>query len=128
MIRRCLGCGVIFNVSGGDEMKKVRGHKVLDKRRILQILRDNSSELKSYGVTKIGLFGSYARNEQNENSDIDLLVCLAEGMKTFRNFMSLCYFIDELFEGFKTDVVTSDSISKNLKPYIEKEIEYEKIY
>lgn len=48
---------------------------MLTSGEILNFLRNNKLTLKKkFFVTEIGLFGSYARNEQNENSDIDFLV------------------------------------------------------
>ena len=46
----------------------------LDNNGILQALASNKQQLNSFGVKEIGLFGSYARSEQNDESDIDLLV------------------------------------------------------
>jgi predicted nucleotidyltransferase len=48
---------------------------MLASGEILTFLRKNKETLKEkFFVTEIGLFGSFARNEQNENSDIDFLV------------------------------------------------------
>ncbi|MCD4712086.1 MAG: nucleotidyltransferase family protein [Clostridiales bacterium] len=45
------------------------------KDQIIDFLSESKSQLqKEFHITKIGLFGSYARDEQNENSDIDLVV------------------------------------------------------
>ena len=44
-------------------------------REITSTIRKNRKELKQdYGLLKIGIFGSYARDEQDKNSDIDILV------------------------------------------------------
>jgi len=49
--------------------------KKLDKTNILNYLNEHYSEFKDkYNVDTLYLFGSYARDEQNDNSDIDLLV------------------------------------------------------
>ena len=47
---------------------------MLTKKEIFQTIIDHKDEIKSFGVTEIGLFGSYVRNEQTEESDIDILV------------------------------------------------------
>jgi predicted nucleotidyltransferase len=41
-----------------------------------------------FGVTKIGIFGSFARGEQTPKSDVDVLVDFAQGYATLRNFAS----------------------------------------
>jgi len=49
--------------------------KQIDKTNILNYLKEHYSEFKNkYNVEKIGLFGSYARDEATENSDIDIYV------------------------------------------------------
>jgi len=62
---------------------------------ILDFLTSHKQELQDkYGVTKIGLFGSYARNEQREDSDIDIAIEL-QSSNTFRSFFGLKYFIED---------------------------------
>jgi predicted nucleotidyltransferase len=52
---------------------------MLTRENILTILRDNKDRFaEQYGVTKLGLFGSFARNEATEESDVDICVELAE--------------------------------------------------
>ena len=46
----------------------------MQKQNIINFLRNNSDKLESYGVKKIGLFGSFEKDKQNEKSDIDILV------------------------------------------------------
>ena len=48
---------------------------MLTREEILQFLRENKERFaEQYGVTKIGLFGSFARNEATEESDVDVCV------------------------------------------------------
>jgi len=52
---------------------------MLTREDVLQILRENKDRFaEKYGVTKIGLFGSFARNEATEESDVDVCVELAK--------------------------------------------------
>jgi predicted nucleotidyltransferase len=95
----------------------------INKEIILQALSDNHQLLRNYGVTKIGLFGSYVRNEQTKESDIDLLVDIEKEKKTFRNFMGLHYFLEELFHR-KVELVTRQSLSPYIGPHILKTVEY----
>ena len=55
------------------------------KQEILDILHQNRFHLKSFGIKRIGLFGSFVRGEQRPESDIDLLVEFEPGKKTFDN-------------------------------------------
>ncbi|WP_416309596.1 nucleotidyltransferase family protein [Spirulina sp. 06S082] len=77
----------------------------------------------NFGVRRCGLFGSFRRGEATENSDIDLLVTFDPELKTFMNFMDLCFFLEDLFE-CKVDVLTPESLSPYLKDKILAEVEY----
>ena len=86
-------------------------------------LASHKEQLVNYGVKRIGLFGSFVRNNEKENSDIDLLVDMVKEKKTFRNFMSLNYYLEDLF-GRKVDLITIQSLSPHIGPHILKAVEY----
>jgi hypothetical protein len=69
----------------------------MDRDYILCKLKENEDFFKSHGVLRIGLFGSYAKGEQNEESDIDILVELKNENIT-RNFYEILFFLENLFE------------------------------
>jgi hypothetical protein len=96
---------------------------MLTKREILKKLIENRKEFKKFGVKKIGLFGSYVRNDAKEGSDIDIVVEFEEGKKNYDNFINLYYYLKELF-GEDIDLLTKESLSKYIKEDILKEIEY----
>lgn len=61
----------------------------MTREQILDFLKQHKQEMHDrFGVTKIGLFGSYARGEAREDSDIDIAVEL-EGDRLFRKFFAL---------------------------------------
>ena len=74
-----------------------------------------------YNVKRIGVFGSYARDEQGEESDIDLLVEFNKpvGLK----FVSLKMFLEEALNK-KVDLVTKNALRKEMKEDILKEVKY----
>jgi len=85
--------------------------------QIKQIIQQHKAELKTkYFVREIGIFGSYVRGEQADNSDIDILIDLDRPIG-FVKFMKLEKYISDLI-GIKVDLVTK----KALKPYIGKRI------
>ncbi|MEK7256478.1 MAG: nucleotidyltransferase family protein [Bacteroidota bacterium] len=98
--------------------------QTITKSTILQTLADHRSEIRNFGVRQIGLFGSFVRSEEKPESDIDLFVEFEPEMNTFDNFMALCFFLDELFEGRKVDVVTNKGVSPYIAPHILNEVEY----
>jgi len=91
--------------------------------QIIKKIVDNKNEIKKFGVKKIGLFGSYLRNEQKESSDIDFLVEFKKGKKTFDNYMGLKLFLENLFN-CKIDLVMKESIKEEIKPYILRSVKY----
>ena len=76
---------------------------------------------KRFGVARIGFFGSVVRGEDRPDSDIDLLVEFAPGEATFRNFMELVYYLEDLF-GRNIDLVTDQGLSKYIRQTVEKEV------
>ena len=96
---------------------------VENKEQLFSLIIQNNETIKAYGVKKIGLFGSFVRNQQKKNSDIDLVVEFYSNKKTYKNFISLIYYLEEL-SGRKVEIVTPGSISPYIEPYIMEEIEY----
>ncbi len=95
----------------------------LNKSIILQTLAAHQQELSAFGVTQIGLFGSFIRDEARADSDIDLLVDIHKEKKTFKNFMGLAYYLEDLL-GRKVELVTKQSLSPYIGPHILKTVEY----
>ena len=91
---------------------------VLNKENILKALSDNRDTLRKYSVKSIGLFGSYAREENNQSSDLDFVVEFDK--KTFDAYMDLKYFLEGLFEK-PVDLVIAGALKPRLKPIILKE-------
>ena len=83
-----------------------------NKENILKILSVNSETIKNYGAKRIGLFGSYVRDEQKPDSDIDFLVEFEKEKKTYKNFIRLTYFLQDLFNT-KIDLITIKSLPEN---------------
>jgi uncharacterized protein len=87
---------------------------------VIDILKSHEEEIKKrFGVRRIGLFGSFARGEQKDTSDVDILVEFEE--PTFDNFMNLAFFLEDLFSR-RVELVTPDSLSPYIAPYVKKEV------
>ncbi|MEM3607841.1 MAG: nucleotidyltransferase domain-containing protein, partial [Candidatus Bathyarchaeia archaeon] len=89
----------------------------LTKQVILKRIEENLKRIKGYNVRRLGLFGSYIRDEQKGKSDVDILVEFEEGGKTFDNYMGLKLLLEEILE-CKVDLVISDSLKPRIKPYV----------
>lgn len=68
-----------------------------------------------YFVEKIGYFGSYSRNEQNENSDIDILVKFKKPIGW--EFFDLKALLENEL-GIKVDMVSEKALKKQLRKII----------
>ncbi|NPV58560.1 MAG: nucleotidyltransferase family protein [Actinobacteria bacterium] len=91
-------------------------------QEILQKIAAALPELaERFSVERIGIFGSYARGDEKQDSDIDIIVELAE--PTFDNYMELKFELEEMLQR-QVDLVMADSIKPRLKPIIEKEAIY----
>ena len=91
-------------------------------QNIIQILRQHKPDLqKKYPVSKLGVFGSYARGEATENSDIDIAVEINGPMGL--SFVAMANEIEGLF-GVKVDVVPKRSIKTEYLPYVERDFFY----
>lgn len=97
--------------------------KNLDKSAIISVLTENMQLIKEkYGVITIGLIGSYARNEQKEDSDIDFIVEFSEA--TFTHLAGLSIYLEKLFEK-EIDIVTKNRFTgKSFLDIAEKEAVY----
>lgn len=91
------------------------------KSDILKLLQVNRERIRRFGVKELGIFGSFAREEQTAGSDVDILVDLEN--KTFDAYMGLLFFLEELF-GLKVDLVMKGTI----KPRIRERILSETVY
>jgi len=94
------------------------------KDTIIKALRSRKDEFSKYGIRNVGLFGSYIRNEQDKDSDIDLLIDFDPELESFDNFMAVYDIIEQLFKGEKIEVVTMNGLSPYIGPSILKEVQY----
>ena len=95
----------------------------MTREEIILFLTAHKSELEGrFGVLKIGLFGSYARGDAREDSDIDVAVELRKENIADRYFGLLHYLEDNLHK--KIDLGIESNIKPALRPYIMKEIMY----
>jgi predicted nucleotidyltransferase len=102
---------------GKNQMKKLK-----DKVDVLRIIRGIQSELADrFTVQRIGVFGSFAKGDEGPESDVDIIVELAE--PTFDHYMDLKFRLEEVLKR-PVDLVMADTVKPRLKPIIEREIVY----
>ena len=96
---------------------------IRNKSELFDQLLKHKATLDQLGVKRCGVFGSFARGEQTNQSDVDMLVEFEPGSKSFDNFMQLAFFLEETL-GRKVELLTPESLSPYIGPHILREVEY----
>ena len=97
---------------------------MLKTSQILETLAKARPSYHELGIDIVGIFGSYARNEANENSDIDILYTTQKGILNL--YDKKCKVKEELKELFHLDVDLANE--KYLKPYAKEVILKDVVY
>ncbi len=93
----------------------------MNKTKILKILTDLKGEIRQKYKAQIkGIFGSYARGEQKDTSDIDILVDFEEDADLF-DFTGLALFLEEKLN-LHVDIIPEKSLRKEIKHSVLKEV------
>ncbi|AKG92079.1 putative nucleotidyltransferase [Geoglobus ahangari] len=93
---------------------------MLSRTEIMEMIIKHWNEIERFGVKRLWLFGSYAKGEQSEKSDIDILVEFEKGKKTFDNYMDLKFFLEDLL-GVEVDLITVEALKPGIKDAVWKE-------
>ncbi len=94
------------------------------KSQVIDYLSQNKEYFRNkHGIIKIGLMGSYARDEEQEQSDIDIVIEIEKRKKNIHTFFAFKRELEEAF-GKKVDL----GIESSLKPIVRERIQQEIIY
>jgi predicted nucleotidyltransferase len=97
---------------------------MLDTGFILTTLqKEKSTLMKEFDIDKIGIFGSYARMSQLEDSDIDVYVEFKQKAATFKNVAGLWNYLENLFHK-KVDLVYYQEAENSVIKKIQQEVVY----
>jgi predicted nucleotidyltransferase len=92
----------------------------MNRERALELLRRSKPVLQArFGVTRLALFGSTARETATSDSDVDVLVAF-DGPATSRRYFGVQFYLEDLL-GCQVDLVTEKALRPELRPYIEQE-------
>jgi predicted nucleotidyltransferase len=94
----------------------------MDKEKIKKALVANRKILRKYKVSKVGIFGSYAKDKAKKKSDVDLLVEFEEVIDLFE-FVHLTDEVEKVLKR-KVNLATPDAIKPYIRPRIMKEVEW----
>lgn len=96
----------------------------MNKNSIFETLRQAKSQMALFGICQIGLFGSYSREDNDDKSDIGLLIHFDSEKETYDNYITAYDFLEDLFENKKIDLVTKNGLSPNFAQSILNEVIY----
>jgi predicted nucleotidyltransferase len=91
----------------------------MDKKEVLASIKDQKSTLDKFGVRSIALFGSFAREEGKDTSDIDMLVEFKHPVGLFE-FAGLKLYLEKVL-GRKVDLVTPEALREEMRENILRE-------
>ncbi len=98
---------------------------MIQKQDILNYLKSNQEYYRNqFGVQFIGIFGSFARGEANEDSDIDILYKVEKDKKlSIFKYLKLNRQLEDFFNK-KIDLVRDEKLKPQIKRYIQKDLSY----
>ncbi len=92
----------------------------MNRHTVLNLLRAHKAILSQrFGVTDLALFGSFARDQAADDSDVDILVRF-DGPATSKRYFGVQFYIEDLL-GRRVDLVTDKAPRAELRPCVERE-------
>lgn len=92
----------------------------MNRQRVLEILANSKPDLASrFGVTRLALFGSTARDAATGKSDVDVLVGF-DGPATSKRYFGVQFYLEDQL-GCPVDLVTEKALRPELRPFIERD-------
>lgn len=92
----------------------------MKRDEVLDTLRAHQDTLAMrFGVSRLALFGSFARDQATDASDIDILVRF-DGPATSKSYFGVQFYLEDLL-GRPVDLVTDKALRPQFRPYVERE-------
>lgn len=96
---------------------------MLDCIHIVTLLEKKQNDLRALDVKSLALFGSVARDEAVDGSDIDILVSFFHSPVTFDAYMDVKFFLEDLLNN-PVDLVVAESLHPRIKPFVHQDAVY----
>ena len=94
---------------------------VQTKAEVIERLQQQRAQLRALGVARLGLFGSFVRDEAGPDSDVDLLAELESQALTLNGYFAVIDFLEDLL-GRPVEVLTRTGLSRHIGPHILREV------
>ena len=92
----------------------------MNRAAVLALLTEHKPVLvQHFGVLRLALFGSMARDAARPDSDVDVLVAF-EGPATAKRYFGVQFYLEDLL-GHPVDLVTDKALRERLRPYVERD-------
>lgn len=91
----------------------------MKREEVTAVLGAHRGEFARFGVISVRLFGSVARGDASEHSDVDILAKFERPL-TFKRFMGFRFFLEDLLN-VKVDLVTERGLRNRVRPQVEKD-------
>ena len=91
-----------------------------NRDQVLALLRAHKATLaQRFGVAELALFGSFARDQATDDSDLDILVSF-HGTADWQRYFGAQFYLEDLL-GRPVDLVTDKALRAELRPFVERE-------
>ena len=92
----------------------------MNRAEVLDLLRTHKPTLEQrFGVTKLSLYGSFARDQASETSDIDVLVEF-DTPPDWRQYFGAQFYLEDLI-GRSVDLATREEVRIEVRPFVERD-------
>lgn len=92
---------------------------MMRREQVIQQINEHKAKLNELGLRSIRLFGSVARDEASESSDIDLLVEMIPPF-TFDRYITAKFYLEDLL-GCQVDLVMEETLRERIRPQVERD-------
>lgn len=111
----------VINAAWPDLYTRNRALDFMRKDTVLNMLRTHKATLVSlFGVTKLALFGPFARDQETDGSDIGVVVRF-DSPATSERYHGVQFYLEDLL-GCPVDLVTAKALRAEIRPYVEREM------
>lgn len=93
----------------------------------LAVIQDHATEIRALGARRIGVFGSFARGEGRDDSDIDIFIEFEDPKRTYDNFFALHDLLETLL-GRRVDLVTDKALTETKARLILPTVRYARLH